>query len=153
MWVCVGESMCLQRPDVPEPLNLGLQAVVSLMMWMLGTEPASSGSTFNLWVTSLALILFVFLWFFEAGTGQSRLVSHVLCRKGWHSCCPCLHSQGLELHRLIPLQGKCIYQQNILSKSGQLYAFVFTCIYLTHAQKRHPTHNCVGMQFSGPGLA
>lgn len=42
MWVCSPEIRCFQRPEVSDSLDLELQAVVSLLTWILGINLGSS---------------------------------------------------------------------------------------------------------------
>lgn len=41
----MGESWCPQRLEVSDSLDLKLQVVMNLMMWVLGTELRSSAGT------------------------------------------------------------------------------------------------------------
>lgn len=43
----MGESWCPQRLEVSDSLDLKLQVVMNLMMWVLGTELRSSGSAIH----------------------------------------------------------------------------------------------------------
>lgn len=44
MWLCAHECSCIRRPEASNSLERELQAVVTCLMWVLGTELQSSGT-------------------------------------------------------------------------------------------------------------